>query len=443
MHEEGGSGQRRRGERPVNGDRPEARREPEQRRRGRHATDTPQKWPDHWFEPRPSAAASRRRASEGRQGRRYASDAQEQPRDGAAYPRPPQFRPSPTPPADRRRERPSGAAGSTAGLSREQWPAIRVPQEPTHDTPGQAQPRPRAAATRMSEPSAARERSTNTRAAHPRAAQTRVQEAVPAPAQPRPKRGHGYADERELTPEEHQRPAGETKRRKNPASSWTYLVRRAAAVLVALVVLFVVLRACGIIGGQEEEQEVAPPPSTTQSVDEVVPSHPLEMTVPKVGLHAKFEKDVCLFKDGSIDPSTLSEACVYTADDRPYSLPGTSASDIVVVAGHAAAGVPAIFDKLYDPSNEHHTVAVGDALYVRTEQSGDRWLKYEATDLHEPEKTALAQSQEIWGTGPMPGRLLTVTCIQPANPFAPSVKNAVVGWQLQGVVPAEEAQLNG
>lgn len=432
----------------MNGDRPEARREPEQRRRGRHATDTPQKWPDHWFEPRPSAAASRRRASEGRQGRRYAPDAQEQPRDGAASRRPPQSRPSPTPPADRRRERPSSAAGSTAGLSREQWPAIRVPQESTHDTPGQAQPRPRAAETRtpetrMYEPSAARERSTNTRAANPRAAQTRVQQAVPAPAQPRSKRGHGYVDDLEQTPEEYQRPARETKRRKKPASSWTYLVRRAAAVLVALVVLFVALRACGIIGGQEEEQEAAPPPSATQSLDEVVPSRPLEMTVPKVGLHAKFEKDVCLFKDGSIDPSTLSEACVYTADDRPYSLPGTSASDIVVVAGHAAAGVPAIFDKLYDPSNEHHTVAVGDALYVRTEQSGDRWLKYEATDLHEPEKTALAQSVEIWGSGPMPGRLLTVTCIQPANPFAPSVKNAVVGWQLRGVVPAEEAQLNG
>lgn len=428
----------------MNGDSREVRREPEQRRRGRHAADTPQKWPDHWFEPRPSAATSRRRVSEGRQGRRYAPDAQEQLRDGAAYRRPPQSRPAPTPPADRRRERPSRAAGSTAGLSREQWPAIRVPQEPTHETPGQVQPRPRTAETRMSEPSAAREHSTRTRAASPHSAETRVQEAVPAPVQPRPKRGHGHVDERKLTQEEQQRPEKDTKRRKKPANSWTYLARRAAAVLVALVVLLVALRACGIIGGQEDEQEVAPPPpSATQPVDEVVPSRPLEMTVPKVGLHAKFEKDVCLFKDGSIDPSTLSEACVYTADDRPYSLPGTSASDIVVVAGHAAAGVPAIFDKLYDPSNEHHTVAVGDALYVRTEQSGDRWLKYEATDLHEPEKTALSQSQEIWGTGPMRGRLLTITCIQPANPFAPSVKNAVVGWQLRGVVPAEEAQLNG
>ena len=64
-----------------------------------------------------------------------------------------------------------------------------------------------------------------------------------------------------------------------------------------------------------------------------------------------------------------------TAEDRPYSLLGTNAPDIVAVAGHAAAGVPTIFDKLYDPCNERHTVNIGDALYVRTEESGDRWSK--------------------------------------------------------------------
>jgi len=244
----------------------------------------------------------------------------------------------------------------------------------------------------------------------------------------------------------HQDPRGGQggRRRKQPSNPWTYPLRRAGAVLLALLVLVVALRACGIIGGQEdEEQQVAPAPQTSQTADEVAVSRPIEMTIPKVGLHAEFEKNDCLLKDNAIDPSTLSEACVYTADDRPYSLPGTDASDIVVVAGHAAAGVPAVFDKLYDPSNEHHTVTVGDAMYIRTEQSGDHWLKYEATDFHEPDKTALAQSKEIWGDGPMPGRLLTVTCIQPANPFAPSVKNAVVGWQLEGVVSGEEAQLNG
>ena len=290
---------------------------------------------------------------------------------------------------------------------------MRAPQEPQHEQRREAQ-----SARRID--------------------QTRVQEAVPAADGTR--RTREYVQGVKQPP----LPSQGGKRRKQPTNPWTYPLRRAAAVLLALLVLVVALRACGIIGGQEdEEQQVAPAPQTSQTADEVPVSRPIEMTIPKVGLHAEFEKNDCLLKDDAIDPSTLSEACVYTAENRPYSLPGTDASDIVVVAGHAAAGVPAIFDKLYDPSNEHHTVTIGDAMYIRTEQSGDRWLKYEATDLHEPEKTALAQSEEIWGSGPMPGRLLTLTCIQPANPFAPSVKNAVVGWQLQGVVSGEEAQLNG
>lgn len=33
----------------------------------------------------------------------------------------------------------------------------------------------------------------------------------------------------------------------------------------------------------------------------------------------------------------------------------------------------------------------------------------------------------------MPGRLLTISCIQPANPLAAAVRNAVVGWQYRGV----------
>lgn len=212
--------------------------------------------------------------------------------------------------------------------------------------------------------------------------------------------------------------------------------------VAALLLFFGVLRGLGVFSANEEENEatVVAPESTTQAAGEVAPSRPLEMTVPNVNLHANFEQNDCEYKNGAIDPSTLSEACVFTDEDRPYSLPGTNAPDIVVVAGHAAAGVPAIFDKFYDPGNERHTVAVGDAMYVRTEQSGEGWLKYEATDLHEPQKSALSQSTDIWGTGPMPGRLLTITCIQPANPFAPSVKNAVVGWQFQGVVSAEEAQ---
>ena len=78
---------------------------------------------------------------------------------------------------------------------------------------------------------------------------------------------------------------------------------------------------------------------------------------------------------------------------------------------------------------------VGDVMYLRTERSGDWWLKYEVTDLHDPEKTALAADPEVWGTQPTPGRLLTITCVQPINPYEDSVRNAVIGWRIVGVSP--------
>ncbi|WP_241807368.1 hypothetical protein [Corynebacterium diphtheriae] len=37
----------------------------------------------------------------------------------------------------------------------------------------------------------------------------------------------------------------------------------------------------------------------------------------------------------------------------------------------------------------------------------------------------------------MPGRLLTISCIQPANLLEAAVKNAVVGWQYRGVATAD------
>lgn len=108
----------------------------------------------------------------------------------------------------------------------------------------------------------------------------------------------------------------------------------------------------------------------------------------------------------------------------------------MVIAGHTGAGVPAVFNDLYDGSADKHQVHIGDELFIRTEESGDLWLVYEATDLHEPEKSGLSQSEEIWGTSATPGRLLTISCIQPANLLQAAVKNAVVGWQYSRVVDA-------
>ena len=236
-------------------------------------------------------------------------------------------------------------------------------------------------------------------------------------------------------------------RRFKPQPAHVYKRRRWSAfwVLVVLVVLFI-----RFFVPSEHDREMkarqefaysapasAPTAETGASVEK---SRPLEMIIPTIGVRANFEDGVCRLKNGVIDPASLSDACIFTADNKPYSLPGSESEDIVVIAGHAAAGVPAVFDKLYDASSQTHTISPGDPLYLRTEASGDTWLKYQATDLHEPEKEGLSQSADIWGTGPMPGRLLTITCIQPANPFQDSVRNAVIGWQYQGVVTADEVR---
>ena len=186
-----------------------------------------------------------------------------------------------------------------------------------------------------------------------------------------------------------------------------------------------------------QQTEPAPPaaeppaPAPQQEAPYIADSRPLEMYIPAIGLVADFEQESCRLVDGTIDPATLDLACAYTAPDRPYRLPGSNSEDIVVIAGHAGAGTDAVFDPLYNPDADHHNVRVGDVMYIRTETSGEQWLKYTVSDLHSPEKSSLSQDVSIWGEGATPGRLLTISCIQPA--FAPSVRNAVVGWQFAGV----------
>lgn len=191
----------------------------------------------------------------------------------------------------------------------------------------------------------------------------------------------------------------------------------------------------------------SPPPSAAAPAGEpaepavsaapVIPaSRPVELFIPAIGLVAGFEAGDCRVTGGNIDPATMDLACAYTAPERPYSLPGTDSADVVVVAGHTGAGVDAVFNSLYDGDAGRHRVQVGDVAYLRTEASdaaGGAWLKYTATDLHEPQKELLAGDPDVWGTAATPGRLLTISCIQPPF-YAPSVRNAVVGWQLAGVV---------
>ena len=224
-----------------------------------------------------------------------------------------------------------------------------------------------------------------------------------------------------------------------------YHVRRIAALLI----LFLLVRAGfkALLHDEPSDPPVAAPETSVsaeprrQAAASIAQGRPVEMVVPVLGLRAGFEQGDCRVVDGKIDPKSMDKACALTGEGYPYELPGTDAGDIVVVAGHTGAGVDAVFNKLYDGKAERHTVATGDTLFVRTETSGEDWLKYTATDLHDPDKGALASNTEIWGTGPMPGRLLTISCIQPANLLADSVRNAVVGWQLAGTATDDEVEM--
>ncbi|MBU5654574.1 sortase [Corynebacterium aurimucosum] len=191
----------------------------------------------------------------------------------------------------------------------------------------------------------------------------------------------------------------------------------------------------------KEPETPAPQPTdvVTEPAAVIEPSPAVEMYIPAINVRTEFEEGSCRIKDNKINPDSMNKACTYTAEDKPYSLPGTDAQDIVVIAGHTGAGVPAVFNNLYDGRADEHKASIGDKLYLRTQSSGAQWLVYTATDLHDPSKEGLEQDEDIWGTDAQPGRLLTISCIQPANPLAAAVRNAVVGWQFEGVAEVPEA----
>lgn len=192
----------------------------------------------------------------------------------------------------------------------------------------------------------------------------------------------------------------------------------------------------------EIPQEVASGQIRTEDIPAINPSAVVEMVIPDVGIRASFDDEPCRVKKGAIDPKSMNNACVYTDPERPYTLPGTNSPDLVVIAGHTGAGVPAVFNNLYDGKDDKHTISEGAKLYIRTVASEDSWLVYRATDFHSPQKESLVDDTSIWGTDATPGRLLTISCVQPANPLADSVRNAVVGWQFEGVAGGEGLALS-
>ncbi|AJI78204.1 sortase family protein [Corynebacterium singulare] len=208
---------------------------------------------------------------------------------------------------------------------------------------------------------------------------------------------------------------------------------RGLGLAAILVVVLVGIVAAVLLNHEPETPASQPPADIVAEPATIAPSPAVEMYIPSIDVRAEFEEESCRVKDNKINPDSMSKACTYTADDKPYALPGTDSPDIVVIAGHTGAGVPAVFNNLYDGRADEHKASIGDKLYLRTEKSGEQWLVYTATDLHDPSKDGLEQDTSIWGEDPMPGRLLTISCIQPANLLAAAVRNAVVGWQFEGV----------
>lgn len=226
--------------------------------------------------------------------------------------------------------------------------------------------------------------------------------------------------------------------------------RRIPRALVDFLVLFVVIAAIAggahVLGfgpfansGTDVDRADVTDVQLAEETVELAESAPLEMSIPVLGLRAGIDPDPCPLTDGALDPAGLATACYYVAEDRPYTLPGSDTADLSVLAGHAAAGRPAVFDDLYDTAGETFTLAEGDELLVRTEASGDSWLVYRATDFHAVGKSSLGGDPEVWGESAMPGRLLTISCIQPRNPFAAATDNVIVGWSFAGVADAGAA----
>lgn len=236
-------------------------------------------------------------------------------------------------------------------------------------------------------------------------------------------------------------------RRFKPQPARVYKRRRWGAFYLMLLLVLLFIRCCvpsehdREMKARQEFFESLAPTASVEASESVDKSRPVEIIIPAIGVRANFSDGACRFHHGVLDPESSSEACIFTAENKPYQLPGSAAEDIVVVAGQADGDGLAVFSKLWSDSAGQAGVSLNDALYLRTEASGDKWLKYQATDFHSAEEEGLSQSADIWGAGPMPGRLLTISAIQPEGAGAGSgsgqVRNAVVGWQFTGVVPAE------
>ncbi len=189
----------------------------------------------------------------------------------------------------------------------------------------------------------------------------------------------------------------------------------------------------------EASSAAASPDIVTVKAISVPSSAPTELRIPSVGLTLRVLPDVCpVDENGDIHPATLGDACYYTADSKPYQLPGSETTDLSVIAGHTCRWCgEAAFNPVYDWQAQKFLVAVGDELWLKTAASGERWLVYRATATHTAAKGAgsgsLRESVEVWGSAPKPRTLITLGCLQPNDGSPSSRENIAIEWLFEDI----------
>ncbi|MCB4207205.1 hypothetical protein [Arthrobacter sp. UM1] len=200
-------------------------------------------------------------------------------------------------------------------------------------------------------------------------------------------------------------------------------------------------------GAARAAKTTAPPATFTPVSRDIPSSAPLELAWPRLEAspatreHARVvvRDETCpLNAEGAIWPrlDAVDEACPYTRAGSSWTLPGSHAAGMSLIAGHTSQEGFAAFDGLYDWRSQSFALRRGDEMRVRTKASGTRWLVYRATGFMTPRRAgsgSLAALSQEWSRSPKAGRLFTVGCLQPSQNGAEPVQNIVIAWDFERV----------
>ncbi len=113
-----------------------------------------------------------------------------------------------------------------------------------------------------------------------------------------------------------------------------------------------------------------------------------------------------------------------------FAQPGTSSPDLAVLAGHSSTNLDTAFNRLY----RQGSALTGQTVYVRTEDSGDRWLAYRVEHTDTPQQGELPYLTSVWGGDGKLDRRSAGPGDLPANEEGtPATANFVAVAQFAGV----------